>query len=93
MSGRVERAGLVGTAAIRSGKNREVLDRVRDQGRIFAAWSDQDWVNEGADVRVSIVCFEKLGSNTAILDGQRVDGIGSDLTAVRQESSFDSTKS
>jgi hypothetical protein len=50
-------AGLVATNSIRQKRNRVVLERILESTRIFEAWSDQDWVNEGAAVRVSLVCF------------------------------------
>ena len=57
-AGRAQRAGLVATNSVRGGANREVLKRICASGRIFNAWSDEPWVNEGAAVRVSLVCFE-----------------------------------
>ncbi len=56
-AGKCQRAGLVSTNSIRGGANRKVLERIRDSGRIFNAWSDEPWVNDGAAVRVSLVCF------------------------------------
>ena len=53
----LQRAGLVATNSIRGGKNRTVLDRVTGSTRIFEAWSDEPWVNDGAAVRVSLVAF------------------------------------
>lgn len=51
------RAGLVATNSVRGGANRKVLERICASGRIFTAWSDEPWINEGAAVRVSLVCF------------------------------------
>jgi len=79
-AGQAKRAGLVATQAIRKGASRAVLDRIVASGEIFAAWSDEPWVNDGAAVRVSLVCFgEKAGG--IILDGQPVAVINADLTA------------
>lgn len=50
-------AGLVTTNSIRGGSNRKVLEEIVANGRIFDAWSDEAWVNNGAAVRVSLVCF------------------------------------
>ncbi len=61
--GRAKAVGLVSTNSIRGGANRKVLERIRDTGRIFNAWSDEPWVNEGAAVRVSIVCFAAASAN------------------------------
>ncbi|WP_415034046.1 class I SAM-dependent DNA methyltransferase [Azonexus sp.] len=56
-AGVLRAAGLVSTNSIRGGANRKVLDRVLDSTRIFVAWSDEPWVNDGAAVRVSLVGF------------------------------------
>ena len=74
-AGKCQRAGLVATNSIRQKRNRVVLERILQSTRIFEAWSDEDWVNEGAAVRVSIVCFGQGGA--ARLDGH-------DLRAVRE---------
>ena len=52
--------GLVATNSIRQRTNRPVLERIVTNGEIFNAWSDEEWVNEGAAVRVSIVCFRPV---------------------------------
>jgi hypothetical protein len=56
-AGQAQRAGLVATNSIRQKRNRPVLERIRASGVIFNAWSDLEWVNEGAAVRVSLVGF------------------------------------
>jgi type II restriction/modification system DNA methylase subunit YeeA len=104
----LQRAGLVATNSIRGGRNRVVLDAICDNGRIFAAWSDEDWVNEGAAVRVSLICFENAGTPLArhsreggafnsgaghpVLDGAQVTEIHADLTATTETSSIDLTR-
>jgi hypothetical protein len=59
------------------------------RARIFHAWSDQPWINEGAAVRVSLVCFgaqlpspsgSGAGGEGATLDGHPVAEIYADLT-------------
>lgn len=77
-SGATQRTGLVATNSIRGGANREVLDRVLEQSRIFEAWSDEAWVNEGAAVRVSLICFGHSAQG-AQLDGGPVETITSSL--------------
>lgn len=79
-AGTMQRAGFVATNSIRGGKNREVLKHITKDGRIFDAWSDEDWVNEGAAVRVSLACFGK-SDQTAHLDGVEVGEVFADLTA------------
>jgi hypothetical protein len=71
-------AGLVATNSIRNGSNRRVLDAICLKGRIFEAWSDEAWVNEGAAVRVSLVAFGHV--EMAMLDGKSVEEISPDLT-------------
>lgn len=75
------RAGLVATNSIRGGANREVCDDIADEGRIFNAWSDEAWIADGADVRVSIVCFDSERSGPYELDGKPVRQINADLTS------------
>lgn len=78
---RVKAVGLVGTQAIRGGANRELLKRIAQTGSIFMAWSDKDWVNEGAAVHISIVGFDGGEEKTRTLDGTRVEAIHADLTS------------
>ena len=83
-SGKCTAAGLVATNSIRGGANRRVLDRIAESGRIFEAWSDEPWVNDGAAVRVSLVCFDTgESSRNALLDGLAVETIHPDLTAAQ----------
>ncbi len=83
VAGRLKRAGLVSTNSIRSGANRDVLKPVVEHGRIFEAWSDEDWTVEGAAVRVSMVCFDSLPGGGGLLDGKSVNAIYVDLEDAR----------
>lgn len=77
--GHLNAAGLVSTNSIRGGANRRVLERIVESTRIFLAWSDEPWVNEGAAVRVSMVGFgDRKG---AVLDNVEVPAIHASLTA------------
>ena len=87
--GELQAAGFVSTQSIRNGANRKVLDAIVGTTRIFLAWSDEPWVNDGAAVRVSMVGFGKFPGT--ILDGMSVDAINADLTA-GGESGFDVTQ-
>jgi type II restriction/modification system DNA methylase subunit YeeA len=78
-AGNCQRAGLVATNSIRGGANQKVLARICDTSKIFNAWSDEEWVNEGAAVRVSLICFGN--TEGAELDGKSVDTVHADLTA------------
>jgi len=76
-----KRAGLLATNSIRGGSNRTVLDRIMNSGNIFIAWSDRDWVLEGAAVRISIIGFDDGVEASRVLDGITVSNINTDLTA------------
>ncbi len=78
--GGTRRAGLLATNSIRGGANRTTLDRVKESGDIFAAWSDEPWVVEGASVRVSIVGQDDGSEAKRSLDGKPVEEINSNLT-------------
>ncbi len=78
--GRTKRAGLLATNSIRGGLNRRVLQRVKQSGGIFMAWSDEEWTVDGAAVRVSIVAQDSGEETERYLDGRAVDVIHADLT-------------
>jgi hypothetical protein len=89
-SNSLDAAGLVATNSIRGGANRKVLDAICSMTRIFDAWSDEGWVNEGAAVRVSLVAFGNANLETN-LDGIKVQAIAADLTAQDLEGLSDLT--
>jgi type II restriction/modification system DNA methylase subunit YeeA len=83
-AGTVARTGLVATNSIRGGANRAVIDGITQEQTIFDAWSDEPWILEGASVRVSLICFGRLGkhaSDEARLNGHLAGRIFSDLSA------------
>jgi hypothetical protein len=85
-------AGLVSTNSIRGGANRKVLEAISETSRIYEAWSDEGWVNEGAAVRVSLIAFGHATQN-ALLDGAQVGAIAADLSPhVAGDASVDLTK-
>ena len=89
------RAGLVATNSIRGGANQRALQAATETRRIFEAWSDEPWVNDGASVRVSLVCFLRTDDQfvpVTRLDGQHVDEIYADLTARRDSGGIDLTR-
>lgn len=80
-AGHTIRAGFVSTNSIRGGASRKVLERIQENGRIYNAWADEPWINEGAAVRVSMVCFDGgLLPINVTLDGIQVAAIYPDLT-------------
>ena len=91
-SSKAARAGLVATNSIRGGANRRAL-RAATATR-FEAWSDKPWVIDGAAVRVSLICFARSDDacvSGALLDGEPVDEIYTDLTARRGSAGVDLT--
>ncbi len=80
-AGAVKRAGLLATQGIRGGANRRVLQRIKETGDIFMAWSDHPWVLEGAAVHISIVGFDDGSETERELDGQPAPAINANLTA------------
>jgi type II restriction/modification system DNA methylase subunit YeeA len=82
LSGKLERAGLVATNSIRGGANRDVLKTIVDDGQIFEAWSDEEWTVDGAAVRVSLICFDRLKRSNVEMDGASVTQVYSDLTSI-----------
>lgn len=81
--GKASTAGLVATNSIRGGANRVVLERISETAEIHDAWSDEDWVLDGAAVRVSIVNFRPRTGHAAILNGMPVARILPDLSPAR----------
>jgi hypothetical protein len=74
------RAGLLATQGIRGGANRRVLERIKETGDIFMAWSDRPWVLDGAAVHVSIVGFDDGSETEPTLDGKPVKEIHANLS-------------
>ncbi len=80
-TGRAARVGLVATANIRGGYSRPVLDRIKESQTIVEAWSNEPWTLDGADLRVSLICFGKATGNEFRLNGDPVVRINADLTS------------
>ncbi|MBE2201042.1 MAG: class I SAM-dependent DNA methyltransferase [Anaerolinea sp.] len=78
-TGVASRAGLLATNSIRGGANRRVLQRIKESGDIFMAWSDRPWILEGAAVRVSLVGFDNGVEKRRRLDGRLVKAIFANL--------------
>jgi type II restriction/modification system DNA methylase subunit YeeA len=78
---KARRAGLLATNSISMMGNRPVLERLKETGDIFTAWSDRPWILDGAAVRVSMIGFDNGGEKSRTLDGKAVGQIHADLTA------------
>ncbi|NLF77661.1 MAG: class I SAM-dependent DNA methyltransferase, partial [Chloroflexi bacterium] len=77
----VRRVGLLATKTIQHTVNREVLNRIKATGDIFMAWSDREWVLDGAAVRIAMIGFDDGTETSRVLDGTRVTHISSELKA------------
>ena len=75
------RAGLLATQNIRGSFSRPVLQRIHNTGQIFLAHSDEPWVNDGAAVRIAIVCQDDGSEPQRELDDSPVVRISSRLTS------------
>jgi type II restriction/modification system DNA methylase subunit YeeA len=91
-AGWLDRAGLVSTSSIRGGMNRFVLDKICEKFQIYDAWPTEEWVNEGANVEVSLTCYSREKHSACKLNGQNVDGIFPDLTAKAKNIKIDTSK-
>jgi type II restriction/modification system DNA methylase subunit YeeA len=74
-----KRAGLLATQSIRGGANRDVLKRIKNDGDIFFAVADRDWILDGANVHISMVGFDDGSEECRVLDGQPVRTINAHL--------------
>lgn len=79
--GKQASAGFVTTQAVRRGSSNVVLKRIAETGRIFEAWSDEEWIVDGADVRVSIICFDNASEGPIRLNGKPVERILPNLSS------------
>ncbi len=75
------RAGLLATQGIRGRENRTVLERIKEGGDIFYAWSDREWILDGAMVHVSMIGFDDGTKPSRTLDDRSVGSINVNLTA------------
>ena len=80
-SGQAKRVGLLATQGIRGGLNRRVLERIKETGDIFLAYSDREWILDGANVHISIVAFDNGKQTERFLDDNQVPQINSNLTS------------
>jgi type II restriction/modification system DNA methylase subunit YeeA len=79
--GKIERVGLLATQGIRGGASRKILERIKETGDIFLAWSDEVWVIEGAAVHISLVGFDDGSESKRELNGMPATDINANLTA------------
>ena len=82
--GKAERVGLLATQGIRGRASRQTLERIKETGDIFLAWSDEPWVVEGAAVHVSFLGYDDGEEESRFLDGRQVSA-GPILLVAREE--------
>ena len=75
----VVRAGLLATSSVTGRDTRHVLENICTSGSIFLAYRDEEWVNDGAAVRIAIVCQDDGSEAERRLDGEAVDSINANL--------------
>ncbi len=80
VAGKAKRVGLLATQAIRGGVNRSVLERIKQSGEIFWAYSDRNWILDGATVHVSMVGFDGGHEKNRELNGKSTTSINANLT-------------
>ena len=78
--GRTKRAGLLATETIRRSYSRPVLERIAKTGAIFFAYPNEEWLNEGAAVRISIIGQDDGSELDRRLSGRNVTQIHPDLS-------------
>ena len=76
---KTKRVGLLATQGIRGVASRRVLERIKETGNIFLAYSDRPWILNGAAVHISIVCFDNGHETEIELDERPVSTINADL--------------
>jgi type II restriction/modification system DNA methylase subunit YeeA len=79
--GQVQKVGLLATQGIRGGAGRRVLERIKDTGDIYMAWSDEPWILEGAAVHISFIAYDNGSETTRTLNGTPVAAINANLTS------------
>ncbi len=79
---KAKRVGLLSTNSIRGIRSRPVLSRIKETGDLFMAWSDREWILDGAAVRISMVGFDDGSESIKTLDGVNVQSINPDLTGL-----------
>lgn len=87
----ISRFGLVATKSIAKGASNRPLMEISEQKNlaIYEAWTNEEWVVDGAAVRVAMVCCSKVREYSSYrLNGKTAERINPDLT-----SGFDITRS
>ncbi|MDF2578357.1 MAG: hypothetical protein K0S74_1841 [Chlamydiales bacterium] len=77
---KAQTCGFIATRNIQSGNNRKVLDKFTENLDIYHAYSDEEWDNEGASIRVAMLCLKnKVLELPKTLDCKAVKKINTDL--------------
>ncbi len=78
-----QRIGFVATNMVRSPANSTVANLLYERAPVIFALSDEPWVVDGADVRVSLIACAAAPTNGALLDGNAVGRVTPDLKALK----------
>lgn len=81
-NGKTRAVGLVSTTTIRNGASRKVLERIKADFNFLNVVRNEKWVNDGAQVRVSLITFTKEKTLPQVLDGVVVSDISASLKAI-----------
>lgn len=74
------RVGLVATNSVRHSASNVPIRFFSNIFGLYEAWSDQPWIQDGASVRISILCGSKDAVFTKNLDGELVGEISPRLS-------------
>lgn len=91
-SGKTKYVGLIATRAIAGGASRVVLEPIAESKQFLEVRRDEDWIVEGAAVRVAIICISARPVLQPMLDGSQVDQIFSNLRGSNDAEGVDLTK-
>jgi type II restriction/modification system DNA methylase subunit YeeA len=75
-----QRIGFVATNSVRHSASNVPVRSFASFFPLFCAWADEPWMQEGAAVRVSIICGSREPSSNPTLDGVTVPTLSSKLT-------------
>ena len=75
------RTGLLATSSITGRESRSVLERICASGGIFLAWRDEEWINDGASVRIAIIGQDDGSEAERELNGELADSINANLSS------------
>jgi hypothetical protein len=72
-SGQIRSFGLVATKSVAKGASRRPLEEIcrNPSTVIFDAWTNEEWVIDGADVRVALICAGRASDGLTVTRSNR----------------------